>query len=97
METFSKLVTCSPTLLNRSGDHKLTFLGWLQVIMVNSSYAKCFDTEDHSAFGTFAEWVVISATALKFAFLKEFLTSACFSFRKVQCVFPLLHKGETEH
>lgn len=35
--------------------------------------------------------------AVKFAFLKESLTSACFSFRKVQCVFPLLHKGQTEH
>lgn len=64
--------------------------------MVNSSYAKCFDTEVHSAFGTFVEWMVISATALKFAFLKESLTSACFSFRKVYCMFPLLHKGKIE-
>lgn len=41
----------------------------------------------HSALGTFAERVVISAVALKFAFLKESLTSACFSFRKVPWVF----------
>jgi hypothetical protein len=39
--------------------------------MGNSSYAKCFDTEEHSAFGTFAEWVVISAMALKFRFLER--------------------------
>lgn len=50
----------------------------------------------HAATGTFAEGVLISATALEFAFLKETLTSACFSFRKVQCVFPLLHKDKPE-
>lgn len=51
----------------------------------------------HSALGTFAEWVVVSAVALKFASLKESLTSACFSFRKVLCVVLLPHKDRTEH
>lgn len=36
------------------------------------------------------------SNGLKFAFLKESLTSACFSFREVQGMFPVLHKGKTE-
>lgn len=46
----------------------------------------------HAVTGTLAEGVLISVLALKFAFLKESLTSACFSFREVQCLFLFFTK-----
>jgi hypothetical protein len=48
---------------------------------VNITYAHVLKSETRHL-GHFAERVVMSATALKFAFLKESLTSACFSLQK---------------